>query len=281
MGTAARKPANGKAVLRFVLKSVLSKDGTRIAYDETGQGPVLVMVGGALGFRNFSGARELAGLLSAHFTVINFDRRGRGDSGDTQPYAIDREIEDISALINAAGGSAYVYGMSSGAALALIAASKLRGIKKLALYEPPFVGVDPNAKKPPADYRAQLQKLVDANNRSGAVKYFVTKIIGAPAFLAWIMPLMPIWKSLKAVAHTLPYDMAIMDDFSFPTKVAASVRIPAVVIGGEKSPESLRLAVKATAEAMPNAESVLLAKQSHNVSMKVLAPVLISHLGKE
>ena len=164
------------------MKTVLSKDGTRIAYDETGQGPVLVMVGGALGFRNFSGARELAGLLSAHFTVINFDRRGRGDSGDTQPYAIDREIEDISALINAAGGSAYVYGMSSGAALALIAASKLPGIKKLALYEPPFVGVDPNAKKPPADYRAQLQKLVDANNRSGAVKYFVTKIIGAPAF---------------------------------------------------------------------------------------------------
>ncbi len=260
------------------MKTVTSKDGTRIAYDERGQGPALILIGGAMSFRNFSGALELAGLLSPHFTVINYDRRGRGDSGDTEPYAVEREVEDIAAIIQAAGGSAYVYGMSSGGALALVAASKLPQIKKLALYEPPFVGVDPKAKKPPADYRAQLQRLVDANDRSGAVKFFMTKIIGAPAFLAWIMPLMPIWKNLKAVAHTLPYDMAIMEDFSFPAKLAASVLVPTLVMGGEKSPESLRLAVKATAEAMPNAKSVLLPKQSHNVSMKVLAPVIVQYL---
>jgi pimeloyl-ACP methyl ester carboxylesterase len=265
----------------LILKTVQSKDGTRIAYDETGQGPALILVGGALSFRNFPGAVELVQLLAPHFKVINFDRRGRGDSTDTKPYSIEREIEDLAALIEAAGGSAYVYGMSSGAALALIAANKLSAIKRIALYEPPFVAVDPKAKLPPADYQAQLQRLIDANNRSGAVKYFITKIIGAPAFLAWIMPLMPIWKNLKSVAHTLPYDMAIMDDFSFPQKLTASVKVPTVVIGGEKSPESLRLAVKATADAMPNAKAVFLAKQSHNVSMKVLAPAMIEHLLKE
>jgi pimeloyl-ACP methyl ester carboxylesterase len=260
------------------MKTVSSKDGTCIAYDETGQGPALIMVGGAMGFRKFSGAVELATLLAPDFTVINYDRRGRGDSGDTKPYAIEREIEDIAALVKAAGGSVYLYGMSSGAALALLAAAKLSGIKKLALYEPPFVGVDPKAKKPPANYRQVLQQIVDADDRAGAVKYFITKIMGLPGFIVWIMRLMPIWKNLKAVAHTLPYDMAIMDDFSLPEKFLRTVKIPSAVLGGEKSPESLRLAVKATADALPHGQALFLEKQSHNVSMKVLAPALKNYL---
>lgn len=260
------------------MKTAISKDGTRIAYDESGQGPALILVGGALSFRNFPGAVELVQLLSPHFRVMNFDRRGRGDSGDTKPYAIEREVEDLAALMDTAGGSAYVYGMSSGAVLALIAASKLPGIKKLVLYEPPFVGVDPKAKKPPANYRQTLQQIVNAGNSAGAVKYFITIIMGLPAFIVWIMRLMPIWKNLKAVAHTLPYDMAIMDDFSLPEKLMRTVKIPCAVLGGEKSPESLRLAVQATADALPQGKAVFLRKQSHNVSMKVLAPVLIEYL---
>lgn len=256
------------------MKTVSSKDGTTIAYDETGSGPALILVGGALSFRNFSGAIELAQLLSADFTVIRYDRRGRGDSGDAKPYAVEREIEDLAALVKAAGGWAYVYGMSSGAALAIIAATKVPEIKKLALYEPPFVAVNPHGKMPPPNCRDELQRIVDADDRSGAIRYFITKIMGAPAFVVWIMRLLPFWKKLRAVAHTLPYDMAIMDDFSLPQKIAASVRVPTLVLGGEKSPESLRLAVKATADAVPGAKAVFLPKQSHNVSMTVLAPVI-------
>jgi len=262
------------------MKTVQSKDGTLIAYDESGQGPVVILVGGAMGFRNFSGALELSGLLSKNFTVINFDRRGRGDSGDAQQYAVAREIEDIAALVKAAGGSAYLYGMSSGAALSLAAAAEIPGIKKLILYEPPFVGVDKTAHQPPADCKAQLEALIREGRRGDAIKFFITKVMGAPAFLVWIMRLLPFWKKLTAVAHTLPYDMEIMGDFSIPEKLAKSVKIPTLVLGGEKSPAVLRKAVEVTAQAMPNAESQLIAKQSHNVSMKVLAPVMIEFLTK-
>ena len=262
------------------MKTVNSKDGTPIAYDESGQGSALILVGGAMGFRKFSGAVELSGLLSTYFTVINFDRRGRGDSGDAGNYAVSREIEDIAALVKAVGGSAYLYGMSSGAALSLAAAAEISGIKKLVLYEPPFVGVDKTAHQPPADHKQQIEALIRQDRRGDAIKFFITKVMGAPAFLVWVMRLLPFWKKLKAVAHTLPYDMAIMGDFSFPESLAKSVKIPTLVLGGEKSPVVLRKAVEYTAKAMPNAKSHLLAKQSHNVSMKVLAPAMIEFLIK-
>jgi len=260
------------------MKTAQSKDGTLIAYDESGQGSAVILVGGAMGFRKFSGAVELSGLLSKNFTVINFDRRGRGDSGDAGHYAVAREIEDIAALVKAAGGSAYVYGMSSGAALALAAAAETPGIKKLVLYEPPFVGVDKTAHQPPQDHKTQLEALIRDGRRGDAIKFFITKIMGAPVFLVWIMRLLPFWKKLTAVAHTLPYDMAIMGDFSFPEKLARSVKVPTLVLGGEKSPAVLRKAVEVTAQAIPNAQRQLLEKQSHNVSMKVLAPVMIEFL---
>ncbi|MBI3480311.1 MAG: alpha/beta hydrolase [Nitrosomonadales bacterium] len=257
------------------MKTVISKDGTTIAYDQTGQGTPLVTVGGAMGWRKFSGAVELAELLAPHFTVINYDRRGRGDSTDTKPYAMQREIEDIEALIAAAGGQASLYGMSSGAALALHAAASGLNIKKLALYEPPFVGVDKSEYQPPQDYREHTQALIDADQRSAAVHYFMCKVIGMPSVMGWVMRFMPMWKDLKSTAHTLPYDMAIMNGFDLPTAAAAKINTPTIVIGGEKSPASLRKAVSATADVIPNAQRKFLAKQSHNVSMKVLAPALI------
>src|SRR6185503_2516347 len=161
------------------MRKVISKDGTAIAFDQSGEGPAVILVGGALSDR--SGSAPLVELLAPHFTVFSYDRRGRGDSGDTAPYAVEREVEDIEALINEAGGSAFVYGMSSGAVLALEVASKLpTKIKKLALYEPPFI-VDDSRPLPPKDYVKQLDELTAAGRRGDAVEFFMTEVVVVPA----------------------------------------------------------------------------------------------------
>lgn len=260
------------------MRTVVSRDGTRIAYDQTGHGPPVIMVGGAFSFRAFPGSVKLAGMLAERFTVINYDRRGRGDSGDTAPYAVEREVEDLAALIEAAGGSASVYGMSSGAALALTAAASGLRIDRLALYEPPYM-VGTEGHRPPADHDAQLRALLAADRRGDAVKFFITRVMGAPGFIVVMMRLMPFWSKLKAVAHTLPYDTAIMGDFTFPAARVASVRTPAIIIAGEKSPAVLRAAARAVAGTLPGVEHRVLARQSHNVSMKALAPVLMEFFG--
>src|SRR5215475_4806484 len=161
------------------MKKVISKDGTPIALDQYGEGPVVILVTGALGVRSHPTGTDLPTYLAPHFTVINYDRRGRGDSGDTLPYAVEREIEDIEALIKEAGGSAFVLGLSSGAALALKAAAHGLKIKRLALYEPPFM-VAQNGHRPPADHEAQLKNLIAADRRGDAVNFFMTKMVGAP-----------------------------------------------------------------------------------------------------
>ena len=255
------------------MKKVFSKDGTPIAFDQSGSGPPLILVDGALCSRSFGPMPKLAPLLESQFTVIKYDRRGRGDSGDTTAYAPEREIEDIDALIREAGGSALVFGISSGAALALKAAAHGLSIRKLAIYEPPFM-VDPDGHKPPPDHQAQLQKLIAEGRRGDAVKFFMTRMVGAPAIFAWLMRLMPVWSKLKAVAHTLPHDAAIMGDFSFPAREAASLKVPTLVIGGAKSPASLVHAVQTAAGAIPGAQQRTLEGQTHNVAPKVLAPVL-------
>ena len=255
------------------MPKVISKDGVEIAFDKTGQGPPVILVDGAMCYRSFGPMPKLAPLLAPYFTVYHYDRRGRGDSGASKSYAVEREIEDIEALIREAGGSAFVLGLSSGAALALKAAAHGLNIKKLALYEPPYM-VAPNGHRPPADHEAQLKTMIAADRRGDAVKFFMNKMVGAPAIFAFIMQLLPLWSKLKAVAHTLPHDAAIMGDFSLPTRVVKSVRVPSLVMGGGKSPENLRLAVEAVADALPGASRQTLAGQTHNVSMKVLAPVL-------
>jgi len=258
--------------------TVNSKDGTTIAFDRLGAGPPVILVGGAFSERKYKGMLQLADLLASRFTVINYDRRGRGDSGDTAPYAVEREVEDLGALIESAGGSAYVWGMSSGAVLAGRAAAAGLPIEKLALYQPPF-SVDRNGHLPPEDLGPRLRELIAAGRRSQAVKYFITKGMGAPAVFVGLMRLAPpMWKRLKAVAHTLPYDYAIMGDTVTGKPLAAdpwaSVSAPTLVIDGGKSPASLRKAADALAEVVPGAQRRTLEGQSHNVSMKVLAPVL-------
>lgn len=255
------------------MKKVISKDGTPIAYDETGSGPPAIMVGGAMSYRAFPQWVRMNDLMGAHFTAINYDRRGRADSGDTRPYAIEREVEDLAALIDAVGGSAHVFGLSSGAALAAHAAASGLNIRKLALFEPPYM-VGDVGHRPPADHREQLERLVAADRRSDAVKFFMADMIGIPGPFVMLMKLMPMWKNLKRVAHTLPYDAAIMGDFTLPASVLAAITVPTLVIGGEKSPATLRSAVRLSAETIPGASLRMLPRQSHNVSVDVLAPVL-------
>jgi pimeloyl-ACP methyl ester carboxylesterase len=261
------------------MKTVSSKDGTIIAYDQTGSGEPLILVDGALCSRAFGPMPELARLLAPHFTVINYDRRGRNESGDTQPYSPEREVEDIEALIRAAGGAALVAGVSSGAALALSAAAKGLSIKKLALYEAPFM-VDKTGHLPPADSHAQLKAMIAADRRGDAVKFFMSDMVNVPAFVVFIMGIMPIFKKLKAVAHTLPYDAAVMGDFSLPTQKAASVKTPTLVGGGEKSPASMQMSVRQLADAIPGSELIMFKGQTHNISVKVLAPALIEFFNK-
>lgn len=261
------------------MQTVISKDGTSIAYDQVGQGPALILVPGAFSYRAFPGLVQLAELLAPHFTVIRYDRRGRGDSGDTKPYAVEREIEDLQALIDAAGGSAYVWGFSSGAILALKAAVAGLKITKLVVLEPPF-RIDTSEKLPPRDFLPHVTKLIEQGRRAEAIKYFMTAGMGAPAFVVTLMRFMPgAWPKLMAVAHTLPYDAALADGYvaGQPLRAEewATVTMPTLVMDGSKSPISLRRASQALAPILPNARSRTLEGFSHtNPSMKVVAPVL-------
>ncbi len=261
------------------MKTVTSKDGTSIAYDQLGSGEPVILVDGALCSRAFGPMPELAKLLSLHFTVINYDRRGRNESGDTKPYSPEREVEDIDALIQTVGAPVFLAGISSGAALALRAAAAGLSIKKLALYEAPFM-VDKDGHQPPPDAEAQLKALIASNRRGDAVKFFMRDMVGVPAFVVFIMRIMPIFSKLKAVAHTLPYDAAVMGDFSLPEERAASVKIPTLVGGGEKSPASMQNAVKKLAETITGSKLIMFKGQTHNIAMKVLAPALIEFFKK-
>jgi pimeloyl-ACP methyl ester carboxylesterase len=259
------------------MNTVRSQDGTTVAFDRSGAGPPVILVGGAFSYRRYKGTVELAELLARRFSVINYDRRGRGDSGDTAPYAVEREIEDLAALIEAAGGSASVWGMSSGAVLALRAAATGLEIPRLALYQPPFnVG---GGRVPPGDFGTRLDELVASGQRGKAVAWFMTKGMGMPALFVNLMRLhRPLWKRLEAVAHTLPYDLAVMGDTVTGKPLEAepwgSVEAETLVVDGSKSPASLREAADAIAAAVPGAARRTLEGQSHNVSMKALAPVL-------
>jgi pimeloyl-ACP methyl ester carboxylesterase len=260
------------------MNSVISRDGTHIAYDQLGEGSPLVLVGGAFNTRTFGPNGGLAPLLAERFTVINYDRRGRGDSTDTAPYSVEREIEDLQALIEAAGGSAHVFGISSGAALALEAANRGLAINKLALYEAPFV-VDDSRAPVPDDYFERLQGMVASDRRSDAIRLFMRQGVGVPAVFVAMMRIMPAWSKLKAVAPTVIYDAAIVDDYQrgrpLPSDRWTSVTMPTLVAVGGKSPDWMRSAMRALADVLPNATHSTLEGQTHIVKAGALAPVLV------
>jgi pimeloyl-ACP methyl ester carboxylesterase len=258
------------------MNTVRSKDGTPIAFDRSGKGPAVILVDGALCYRASGPSGPLAALLADRFTVFTYDRRGRGDSGDTKPYAVDREIEDLDALIREAGGSVFVYGVSSGAALALEAANRGVPIRKLALYESPCIVDDTHPPLPP-DFLSRLHGLVAADRRSDAVKLFL-RHVGVPAIGMLMMPLMPAWKKLKAVAHTLPYDITIVQDNQrgkpFPKDRWAGARMPALAMDGSKSPIWMRNGMRALTGVLPNATFRTLDGQDHMVKAPAIAPML-------
>lgn len=266
------------------MNQVQSKDGTKIAYEKMGSGEPLILVDGALCDRASGPNKPLAELLMTDFTVYIYDRRGRGDSGDTAPYHIEREVEDLEAIIQAAGGSAFVYGISSGAALVLEAAGRLPSIRRIALYEAPFV-VDGSRRPVPADYFDRMNGLLAEGRRGAAVKLFMGKGVGLPAPVVAMMPLMPAWSRLKKIAHTLPYDTALTIEHqqgrAFPASRWTSVNVPALVAVGGKSPGWMRSGMSALAEALPNAKAHTLEGQTHIVKPAALAPVLKQYFSEE
>jgi pimeloyl-ACP methyl ester carboxylesterase len=260
---------------------VVSKDGTSIAYDREGRGPALILIVGALCSRALGPSVKLAPLLAGQFTVFSYDRRGRGESGDSAPYRVEREIEDLEALIAEAGGSALVFGHSSGAVLGLKAAAQGLPIRKLAIYEAPLV-VDRTRPSMQDDW-AQIRNHLTQGRRGEALRVFL-KTVGLPAFVVAIMRLFPVWSKLERVAHTLAYDGAITEGFQTGEPLSASVwsnvTIPVLAIAGGKSPVWMQNGMRALASTLSNAEHCTLDGQTHDVSAKVLEPVLEEFLAR-
>jgi len=255
-----------------------SQDGTNIAFDKTGHGPALIMVDGALCSRAMGPGRSLAPHLADRFTVFTYDRRGRGESSDVAPYSVEREIEDLDALIAEAGGSAYLCGHSSGAALALEAAARGSAITRLALYEAPFI-VDDSRSPVPTDIVARFEQLLARDRRGDAVRLFL-KQVGAPRAVIALMPLLPVWSRLKRVAHTLPYDLTILagrqSGKPLPAAAWSAATMPILVLVGGKSPAWFHSSARALVDVLPNARLGVAERQTHIVKPKLLAPQLTS-----
>jgi pimeloyl-ACP methyl ester carboxylesterase len=252
------------------METVTSRDGTAIAFDRIGSGPPVVLVSG--GSVDRSSNAPLAQELATNFTVLNYDRRGRGPSGDTAPYAIEREIEDIEAVIEAAGGEAGIYGSSSGAVLAMFAAEAGLPIAKLAMWEPPFIPEGMPA--PPEDQVQQYETMVAEGRRGDAVEYFMSKVVGMPSGFVAEARQQPWWAHTEALAHTLAYDARIMAEYRVPVERAANVKVPTLVIAGGADMPFMRDTAQALADALPAGEVMFLDGQGHDVDPKVLAPAL-------
>ena len=270
-----------EAVTTPVTQHTVSADGTPIAYEVRGSGPALVIVDGALCQRVMGPSRPLAERLASRFTVHVYDRRGRGDSGAGHTsYRPEREIEDLAAVISAAGGHAHVLGASSGAALALRAARAGLPIDRMALYEAPFIVDDSHAPHDP-ELGRRTQELVDAGRRGDAVRLFL-RTVGVPGPMLALMRLLPVWKKLSAAAPTLPHDYAIVLDHQqgrpIPDGEYGDVSQPTLVIVGGKSPTYLKNSQAAISDALPAGRLVELPGQTHLVKAKMTAPVVADHL---
>jgi len=256
---------------------VTSRDGTAIAYERAGSGPALILVDGAMCSRDMGPMEEIAKHLTSNFTVYRYDRRGRGESGNTLPYEPLREVEDLEALIQAAGGSAHVFGISSGAVLALEGANRLSTITKVAMYEAPFI-VDDTRDALPANVVETLEACLAQGRPGDAAKLFM-KSVGMPGLLVALMPFFPGWDKSKKAAVTLPHDFRILGNTQggkpLPRDRWTEIRVPTLVMDGDKSPAWMRNAAKALADLL-SATYQSLPGQTHMVKAEVLAPALVA-----
>jgi len=253
------------------MRKVVSKDGTSIAYDQLGKGPAVILISGASTSHEANTA--LAERLSSHLTIYNYDRRGRGDSSDTLPFSVEREFEDLEALIAEAGGSASLWGSSSGAILGLQAAARGLPITKLALWEPPF-SVDEDGLRRFKEYETRLGELLAQGRRSDAAALFMSQVGLPPDFIEAARS-EPWWAAQEAIAPTLAYDAAVMGDSLVPVQQAASVTIPTLVLDGGTADPFFHAAAQALVSVMPHAQLRSLPGQPHNVDPQVIAPVLV------
>lgn len=262
------------------MSTVTSRDGTAIAYETLGSGPPLILVDGAMCHRKMGPLPQVARELASDFTVILYDRRGRGQSGNTLPWSVECEIDDIAALIGVAGGPVRLAGISSGAVLALDAAAHGLNVSRVAVYEPPFI-VDRSRTPVGDDFIPELKDLMSEGRRDEVVKRFM-RIVGVPGVFIWLMRVLPNWSQLRAVAHTVPYDMSIMrgtqSGAPLPAQRWRDLRSPLLVLDGGKSPTWMRNGCRALAGLVPQSSYGTLPGQTHMVKAKVLAPALIDFL---
>jgi pimeloyl-ACP methyl ester carboxylesterase len=260
----------GETTMENVTSTVISKDGTSISYETTGTGPTLVMIDPGGGFHGWRPMAGLIPLLAPHFTVVTYDRRGRGYSGDTQPYTPDREIDDLEALINAVGAPAFVFGFSSSAVLSLLAADRDLPITKLVLLEPPLESYD--EAQPASSLETEVADLVAKGERREAYFHF-NRGIGVPEEIMEAEHANSNWDELEAMAHTIVYDLHIIR--TLPTPLLAQITTPTLIIASEVTGEPMMGWTKATADALPNGQHLTMAGNWHGVPPEMLAPKMI------
>jgi pimeloyl-ACP methyl ester carboxylesterase len=253
-------------------RQATSKDGTRIAFEKTGSGPAVIVISGALSHRALYRDQLLPAKLSEHFTVYLYDRRGRGESTDVQPYAVAREIEDIDALLDDAGGSGYLYGVSSGGALALQAAAKLGSTKvtKLAIYDAPYGQETEDF----ARQKQHISELARTGERGEAAAVFMSAI-GTPPEALDAMKRSPEWEAIKKMDFTLAYDYAVLGDGDVPQEIVKTIRVPTLVMNGEKSLDFMGPAADRIAALVPQSQRKILKGQAHQADAEVMVPVLV------
>jgi pimeloyl-ACP methyl ester carboxylesterase len=258
-----------------VAEKTRSADGTEIAFERVGDGPPLIIVGGAWNDRR--SPADLAELLAPSFSVYTYDRRGRGDSGDTPPYAPEREVEDLEAVIEAAGGSAHLYGHSSGAELARQTTARGISVTRLAMYEPPYI-VDGSRPPTPPDYVEYLEELARQDKGHEIFEYFMTRMVGMPEEMVKPMLDSPMVEAMVRIAHTVSYDARIMgttqEGSPLPAEWRDSVTVPTLVMVGGDSPEWMHRGCQALVRVLPDVSYRRLAGQDHAVAPESIAPVL-------
>lgn len=259
-------------------QTVTSADGTVIAYEQAGDGPPVILIGGA--FNDRSSVAGLAAVLAPELTTIAYDRRGRGDSTDNSEYSVQREIEDITALIDRVGAPVALFGHSSGAVLALEAAQRGLPVHRVAAYEPPFI-VNESRPRPGADLADRIRTLVEEDRRGDAVELFLTEAVAVPGPVVADMRAGEVWGWLTNLAHTLPYDVIICGPGNaFPAEFLTTITTQTLAIGGGQSPPWLSGGARAVAELIPNARYFELEGHDHSVLQQpaALRPVLLEFL---